>query len=347
MRIVVTGASGNIGTSVVRVLRGEHEVVGLARRAAPSLGIEWHALDVARDDLGRALRGADAIIHLAWAINPSRRRAELRRVNVEGTVRVCEAAAAAGVGAVVHASSIGAYAPGPKDRLVDESWPTTGIPGFAYSEDKVAVERYLDAFERRAPDVRVVRMRPALVLKPEAASHLRRELVGAWLPSPLVHPRLLRVLPRHPRLRVQIAHSDDVALAFRAAALDDGARGAFNLAADPVVDGPAVAQALGAVTVPFPARLLKPLHQVAHLARIVPGEPGWTDETLGSPLVDAGRARRELGWSPAVPSVDALVQTLAGLARSAGAPTPPLDASAGGPLRLRELAGSAGARFSN
>jgi UDP-glucose 4-epimerase len=190
-------------------------------------------------------------------------------------------------------------------------------------------------------------MRPALVLKPGAAAHLRRELVGAWLPNPLLRPGLLRVLPRAPRLRVQVAHTRDVAQAFRAAVLRDSARGAYNVAADPVVDGPAVAERLGAVTVPVPQRALKPLHQVAHQLRIVPGEPGWMDETLLSPLVDVSRAREELGWAPEVDAIDAVLQTLEGLSRSEGESTPPLDPGAGGPLRLKELLGSAGTRFSN
>ena len=47
--------------------------------------------------------------------------------------------------ALVYASSVGAYAPGPKDRRVPETWPTTGVESSFYSRDKAAVERLLTA----------------------------------------------------------------------------------------------------------------------------------------------------------------------------------------------------------
>ncbi len=351
MRVVVTGASGTIGTSVLAALGRDpavDEVVAVARRVpAPEhrgpAGTRWVGADVARDDLAPAMAGAGAVVHLAWVLNPSRDRAELRRINVEGSRRVFAAAVAAGARTIVHASSLGVYAAGPKDRLVDEGWPATGIPGFSYSEDKVAVERGLDALEAAHPGVRVVRLRPVLVLKRGAAAHLRRELVGAWLPGRLVAPERLPLVPRNPRLRTQVAHTDDVAEAFRLA-LHADVRGAFNLAADPVVDGPSFAARTGGRTVPVPVLPVRVAHQVAHLLRIVPAEPGWTDETLLSPLVDPGRARRELGWSPRHTSLDALLELLEGLRAGDGDATPPLDAQAGGPLRVRELASSAGAR---
>ena len=58
---------------------------------------------------------------------------------------------------------------------------------------------------------------------------------------------------------------------------------------------------------------------------------------LGVPIMDTGRARRELGWRPERSSREALTELLDGLREGAGAPTPPLDAKAGGPLRAREL----------
>jgi nucleoside-diphosphate-sugar epimerase len=105
---------------------------------------------------------------------------------VIGSQRVFEAAAQAGVRTVVHASSVGAYAAGPKDRRVDESWPTTGIPTSFYSRHKAAVERILDAFEATHPHVRVVRLRPGLIFMGEAASEIRRLFAGPFLPRALV-----------------------------------------------------------------------------------------------------------------------------------------------------------------
>src|SRR3954468_3627308 len=117
MRVVVTGATGNVGTSVLQALAADpevHEIVGIARRLPrwQNPRTRWVAADVASDDLGAACAGADAVVHLAWLIQPARDYAELERVNVEGSRRVFEAAAAAGGGGVVAPFLIRVYLPG-------------------------------------------------------------------------------------------------------------------------------------------------------------------------------------------------------------------------------------------
>src|ERR671933_648158 len=152
MRVVVVGASGNVGTSLLRSLSGEprvESVLGLARRlpAARFPKVEWAAADIASSDLVPHFRGADAVVHLAWLIQPGRDEATLRATNIDGTARLLRAVAEAGVPSLVYASSVGAYSPGPKDRRVDESWPTDGIESSEYSRQKAEVERRLDVGE--------------------------------------------------------------------------------------------------------------------------------------------------------------------------------------------------------
>src|SRR5438067_6168454 len=179
MRVVVVGATGNVGTSTVRALVNDpavDSIVGLARRlpSSQAAGVEWRKADVCSSDLVSHFRGADAVVHLAWLIQPSRDLSVTHAVNVDGSARVFEAVAAAGVPALVYASSVGAYSEGPKDRLVDESWPADGIPSSFYSRQKAEVEQLLDAFEATHPDVRSVRLRPGLIFKRGASSELRR-----------------------------------------------------------------------------------------------------------------------------------------------------------------------------
>src|SRR5690349_10045185 len=139
MRVVVTGASGNVGTALLRRLRRESgmEIVGVARRppgpdgGAPYGGVSWVRCDVgapdATDTLADAFRGADCVVHLAWQIQPSHDEGVLHRTNVDGSRAVVDAVVRAGVPGLVVASSVGVYAPGPKDTFVDEDWPTTGV----------------------------------------------------------------------------------------------------------------------------------------------------------------------------------------------------------------------------
>jgi UDP-glucose 4-epimerase len=349
MRIVVTGATGNVGTSVVSALGRDdrvREIVGIARRLPgwTPPRVRWVAADVERDDLRPLLAGADAVIHLAWLIQPSRDEAELERVNVRGSRRVFEAAAEAGVPRLVHASSIGVYSPGPKDRRVDETWPRDGIPTSFYARHKAAAERALDVVEAANPGLRAVRLRPALIFKGDAGPEVRRLFGGPFVPAAALRPGVLPLLPLPDRLVLQGVHGDDVGEAYRLAALSDGAIGAYNIAAEPVLDPPTLAQVLRARRVRVPARALRVLADVAWRARLSPTPPGWLDMGLAVPVMDTGRAREQLGWTPRVSATDALLELLEGMRGPAGLDTPPLAPRAGGPLRIRELLTGVGRR---
>jgi UDP-glucose 4-epimerase len=344
MRVVVLGASGNAGTSVLAALAHEErveEVIGVARRIpkASFEKVSWRSADISdpNTELAGLMRGADCVVHLAWLIQPSRDESITHATNVEGSQRVFEAAAKAGVPAIVYASSVGAYAPGPKDRAVDETWPTTGIPSSFYARHKAAVERILDSFEAANPDIRVVRLRPGLIFKRAAATGIRRLFAGPLLPSPLVRRDLIALIPRHPRLVFQAVHSIDVGEAYRLAIVRDDAHGAYNVAADPVLDPPELARILGARTVPVPAKLLRAAADVTWRLRLQPTSPGWLDMGLAVPVMDTSRARNELGWNPRHSAADALLELLDGMRGGAGVQTPPLAPETSGPARVREV----------
>lgn len=346
MRIVITGATGNVGSSTVAALLASGRVdsiLGIVRRP-PGGGwnpaVSWLSCDLGRPGcdlpLQDAMRGADAVVHLAWQIQPGRDLAQLRRVNVDGSRRVFEAAAAAGVPALVHASSVGAYSMGPKDDPVDESWPTDGVPTSSYSRQKSEVERILDDVAAHSA-MRVVRLRPGLIFQAAAASEVARYFIGPFLPRTLLHRRLLPVLPAFDRLVFQAVHADDVAATYAAAVLGD-VRGAFNIAADPVIDAGVLAQALHARTVPVPSSAVRAAADAAYRARLTPTEPGWFDLAVAAPVMSTDRARAELGWKPRHTSTAALLELLRGMRRGTGGPSPVLAASGSVAGRLTEAA---------
>ncbi len=348
MRVVIVGATGNAGTSLLRALEEEpavDSVLGLARRI-PKVEFrktEWGRADCLSTDLARLFRGADVVVHLAWVVQPSHRLHLLWRINVEGSARVFRAVKEAGVPALVYASSIGAYSRGPKDGFVDESWPTEGIPTSFYSRHKAEVERRLDRFEREAPDIRVVRLRPALIFKRESASEQRRFFAGPLLPSALVRPGRIPFVPDIPGLRFQAVHSYDVGHAYRLAIVKD-VHGAFNIAAEPVLDPDVLAQALGARKLPVPAGVARGLAGLTWRLHLQPTPAGWVDMALGLPLMDTTRAREELGWMPERSAADAIRDVLHGISEGAGMETPPLSPTTGGPLRIREIVQGVGER---
>jgi UDP-glucose 4-epimerase len=348
MRIVVVGASGNVGTSTLAALANDPDVesiLGIARRipARSFPKTEWAAADVVRSPLVEHFAGADVVIHLAWLIQPSRDLATLRAVNVDGSARVFDAVRDAGVPALVYASSVGAYSPGPKDRRVDETWPTGGTESSYYGRHKAETERMLDAFESENPGVRVVRLRPGLIFKREAGSEIRRLFAGPFLPAALLRPGLIPFVPRVKRLAFQAVHSLDVGEAYRLAAVKD-VRGPFNIAADPVLDPDELGRLLGARPVPLPAAVLRIGADVTWRLRLQPTSPGWVDMGLAVPLLDTTRAREELGWEPKRTAGEALLDLLEGMREGAGVTTPPLDPRTSGPARVREMLTGVGSR---
>ena len=240
------------------------EIRGLARRrppeVAPYTGVRWHLADLGEPaseaEIAEFLDGVDAVVHLAWALQPGRRPDDLHRVNVEGTLRVARAAAAAGVRQFVHMSSIGAYAAGAVGQRVAEDWPTTGIPSAQYSRDKSAAEREVRDVLARHPEITLTVVRPTLVLQPSAGSEIGRYFLGPLLfgAARLLPGAVARLLPaaRCRAWRVAFVHADDVADAL-VRMLDRRAPGPFNLAAEPLLDADALARALGTVRVPVPA----------------------------------------------------------------------------------------------
>ena len=207
MKVVVTGATGNVGTAVLRALNADPDVdhvVAVARRPpVRSLSpTEFVSADVSTDRLETIFAGADAVVHLAWLIQPGRDESVTRAVNVNGSRRVFDAVVTAGVPSLVYASSVGAYSPGPKDRLVDESWPTGGITSSFYSRHKAAVESDLDRLAAEQPRLRIVRLRPGLIFQRSAATEIRRLFIGPLLPGALLRSSLAPISPRHPRSTV-------------------------------------------------------------------------------------------------------------------------------------------------
>lgn len=327
-RIAVTGASGNVGSAVLRALASsapDTQIVGLSRRR-PQVSscdeVVWRQVDLGSEEsqhtLIDAFEGVDAVVHLAIAFQPMRDRAYLRRVNVGGTERVARACAAAGVGHLVHLSSGGIYAPGAYGIEVDESWPRTGVPTSTYSVDKAAAE---DALDRLVPDMAVARLRPGLISQYSFGSALLRYSLPDIAPSGIVD--LLPALPMDRSFVVPAVHSDDVAEAV-VRALTRRATGAFNLAAPTPVRAQDVADAFGVRVIPTPAAVLSAAARVGFAAHVQPVHHGWVDLAFSTPLLNTSRARDELLWEARKDGPSVLRETVRGIQDRAFGASPAL-----------------------
>ncbi|MCG5433282.1 NAD-dependent epimerase/dehydratase family protein [Mycobacterium sp. MYCO198283] len=336
MRIVITGASGNVGTALLRRLVNSgqhHELVGVVRRPPEPVDVyadvQWHSQDLSEPDtadrLTEIFAGADAVVHLVWGFQPTHDRDYLHRVDVGGTTAVLDAAHRAKVGHLTHMSSVGAYAAGRYGQRVDESWPATGITTSWYSRHKAEAEALLDDYERThgSDGVPIARFRPGFILQRAAASGLLRYTLPAYVPMGIVP--LLPVLPIDRKLCLPLIHTDDVADAI-ARAVERGATGPFNLAAEPPMSRADIAEVLGARPIHVPSGVLGTLVDLSWRARLQHLDRGWLDLSFTVPLLNCDRARRELGWEPRYSSKEAFADFLAGVSERAHTASAPLRA---------------------
>jgi UDP-glucose 4-epimerase len=320
VKITIVGASGNVGTALLRALErdGPHEVVGIARRLppddAPYRGVDWHAIDISRPEaagrLTTAFEGTDHVVNLAWAFQPGRDVEYLQAVGVGGLEAVLEAARAAGAPHLVHMSSVGAYSKSQRGVAVDEQWPTAGVASSPYSIQKAEAERILDRSESSGEGPACCRLRPGLIMQRDAGSGLLRYGVPGWLPRAALD--LVPLLPLDRSFAVPVVHTRDVATAI-VSALHARATGAFNLAARSPLTPPIIAEVLRASTVHVPWQLLRAAVAAGwqlHLERL---DPGWIDLAFSVPLLDCGRAARELDWTPVLDAPAVLREAVTGM----------------------------------
>src|SRR5262245_21911716 len=150
MRVVVTGASGQLGSRLLRRLAGDRKVkaitsIDLRPPMIASPKIRMVTVDVRDPDLARHMKDHDALVHLAFVVTEVRPRAELHAINVGGSANAFLAGAKAGVSQIVYSSSIAAYGvvPGHPEPITEDT-PRKHQPEFAYAAAKFEVEALLD-----------------------------------------------------------------------------------------------------------------------------------------------------------------------------------------------------------
>src|SRR5215218_7439251 len=329
LKVAVTGPTGEIGKPLMSELerrRPVGSVLGMARRPFDPSVEGWEKVAYRRGDildrgsLAALFDGADVAVHLAFAIFGDRE--ESRRINLEGSRNVFEAAIEAGVKRLVYASSVAAYSFHPENpQPLTEEVPVRGSESFYYSAQKAELEATLDGL-LSGSEVDAYVFRPCIVAGPRATMLIRQVVDGARLGDPL--PALRRGIERLPLARpvlpdvgapIQLVHHDDVAAALAAAIAGRGEPGAYNLAGEGEIGIGDIARALGWHTVPAPAVGLGAA-LAGRLAFLSP-QLEWATALRVPVLMDSAKARRQLGWEPVFDASETLIQTAVS-AREAG-----------------------------
>jgi nucleoside-diphosphate-sugar epimerase len=323
--VLVTGATGFVGAPVCRALREAGWTVrGLVRpgSAAPPEGVEPAPAADLLDALAveRAVQGVDAVVHLAARVHVMRDAAadplaEFRRVNVEGTRALAEAAGRAGATRFVFASSVKAMGESAPRPWTEADPPAPVDP---YGVSKLEAERALFA-AAAAHGMRAAALRLPLVYGPGVRANFLRlmQLADRGVPLPLGGVRNVRSL----------AYVENVAAAVLSVLGSDDASGAFFVSDQDDVSTPElirrIARALGrpARLLPVPPALFRAAGRVGDVAaRIVPFPltTAAVDRLLGSLAVDSSRLTRLAGYRPPFTLAEGIGRTAAWYRASRG-----------------------------
>jgi UDP-glucose 4-epimerase len=323
LTVAVTGPTGDIGKPLLRALERSvsvERVIGMARRPFDPRAEGWKKATyrrgdvLERADVERLVEGADVVVHLAFIILGDRE--ETRRVNLEGTRHVFEAAVGAGAERLVYTSSVAAYGFHEENpQPLNEEVAPLGSEGFYYSAQKAELEDLLSRVLTGA-DTEAYVFRPCVVAGPDATTLIEQlvrlvELGGALGPfrRTLESVPFLRPVIPGPGVPFQLVHHDDVAAALVAAIEGRGPGGVYNLAGEGELTVSDLAAAVGWYSVPVPQLAVRIASEAVDRIPFLSAELEWIHSVRVPVLMDTGKARQGLAWEPRFDADETLRQT--------------------------------------
>jgi nucleoside-diphosphate-sugar epimerase len=324
LTVAVTGPTGTFGAGLIPLLQDDDRIatiIGIARRPFDPAERGWTKMEYRQGDvrdpgaLETAFRDVDVVVHLAFMITGNASRQTTREINVDGTLNVFRAAAAAGARRFVYASSVAAYGfHADNPERITEDWPVRPAARLFYAQEKAELEHLLEseAASSGGPDLYL--LRPPIVLGPNAVgakdvlpgvlAPLGRRLFSRPRRLPIPVPMLV---PEHP---MQFIHEEDVGRALQLCVVAAGPPGAYNIAGEGVLTAADVAREFGALPVPLPAAPAQAAARALSRLPFLPPAAEWVEAASRPSIMDTTKAREQLGWEPRYTGLEALRDTL-------------------------------------
>ncbi len=308
MRYLITGGSGYLGSRLVELLsrRDDTEAIVICDVRPPQIHrprTEFVKLDVrdrgaVRSALERSR--ADALVHLAFLLDPIHDEARMYDIDVNGTHHVLEAASEAGTQQLLVTSSAVAYGAFPDNpEPLTEDDPVRGVASYSYARDKTESDRLCQLWSERHPDRTMTIVRPCIVLGP----NVDNSLVRIWTKAPAQFD--IGNLDN----KIQFAHEDDVVEAI-SRLLDGKHGGAFNIAGDGLMTYRECAELIGLPIRKIPLKALRALARASWKLRQAEAPAGQIEFALYPWVVSNSKVKETLGWEPRYSSRDAFEQAM-------------------------------------
>lgn len=309
MNILITGATGFVGSALLRRLGNENYYL----RAAVRMGCNGNDLPVNVDpvevqslsgttEYGIALNDIDIVVHLAARTHVMKELSsepleEYRKVNVAGTERLARQAAAAGVRRLVFLSSVKVHGGGGPEPYTEENLPAPEDP---YGESKLEAEKALQTVSAET-GLEIVIIRPPLVYGPGVKANFLHLLstVHHGIPLPLGSIRNRR----------SFIYLGNLVDAIAVCISRPEASGRTFLVSDGEdISTPELIRCIS-ISMGKPARLFPfPPHLLCLIAKLT-GRSAMVNRLMGSLEIDISRIKRELGWSPPYTMAQGLRET--------------------------------------
>ena len=336
LTVGVTGPTGSIGLALARRLDRADEVsrvLGMARRPFNPADhglrkMEYRQGDVLDIDSVEALaQESDVFVHLAFLILGS--HDDTRRVNLEGSHNVFEAALRSRASRLIYTSSVAAYGfHDDNPDVLDETIPPRGTEQHYYSAQKAEVEGMLERLAAHsATDVYV--FRPCIVAGPVATDLIEQipflqlgEKVPDAIRNVLGTIPLLRPVIPDPGVPLQLVHEDDVADALTLAIIGRGEPGTYNLAGEGEIVLTDLAHALGWYALPIPEIMIDITAGIVSRLPLLPTKASWISAVRVPVLMDCTKALEKLGWEPRFDALETLAETIHGAREKGLIPRP-------------------------
>lgn len=320
MRYLITGGSGYIGSRLVELLsqREEVERIVITDLRPPAVSrpkTSFVQIDI-RDREMRALLESerpDALVHLAFVLNPMRDEATMYDIDVNGTQNVLDAATSAGVQQLLVASSTTAYGAWPDNPVpLTEESPVRGMPNYEYARDKTEIDRMCQLWAARHPEKIMTIVRPCIVFGPSVNNYIIR----FWDNAPFI-PLIDGV-----DSDLQYVHEDDVVDALTRL-LTGRHGGIFNLTGDGTLNLSQSAQIAGLKTRRMPYVLYRRIAAAMWRMRVPRAEapPGQLDFTRYPWIASNEKIKRELDWTPRYTSAETFEIAIRARRAQSAAPT--------------------------